>query len=102
VDAGVAMLRLPVRDDGALALPAMALQALGLRPGGVALAELDGERLTIFSVQESVRRIQAMARDLVAGDHGLADGLIAERREETAREEAGPSGSRQVGGREDG
>jgi hypothetical protein len=102
VDAGVAMLRLPVRDDGALALPAMALQALGLRPGGVALAELDGERLTIFSVHESVRRIQAMARDLVAGDHSLADGLIVERREETAREATGPKGSRQVGGREDG
>src|SRR6185437_2175833 len=103
VDAGVALLRLPVRDDGAMTLPAMALQALGLRPGGVALAELDGERLTIFSVQESVRRIQAMARDLVEGDHSLADGLIAERREEAARETPGPQTDPQRrGGREDG
>ena len=87
VDAGVAMLRLPVRDDGALALPALALQALGLKPGGVAIAELEGDRLTIFSVKESVRRIQAMVRQLIPGDHSLADGLIAERRREAARDD---------------
>ena len=103
MDAGVALLRLPLQADGAVTLPAMALQALGLRPGGVALAELDGERLTIFSVRESVRRIQAMARDLVDGDHSLADGLIAERREVVAREAPEPRGGpKPGGGREDG
>lgn len=87
VDAGVAMLRLAVRNDGEVVLPPLALQALGLKPGGVAIAELDGDRLTIFSVQESVRRIQAMARQLIAGDHSLADGLISERRQEAARDD---------------
>ena len=87
LDAGVAVLRLPVRDDGALVLPPMALQALGLRPGGIAIAELDGERLSVFSVQESVRRIQAMARELIPGDHSLADALIADRRDEVARDD---------------
>jgi hypothetical protein len=103
VDSGVAILRLAVREDGAVALPAMALQALGLRPGGVAVAELDGERLTIFSVQESIRRVQAMARELIPGDHSLADGLVAERRQEAARENAAPeTARRRGGGREDG
>jgi hypothetical protein len=103
VDVGVAILRLPVREDGALALPEMAMQALGLRAGGVAIAELEGDRLTIFSVRESVRRIQAMTRELIPGDHSLADGLIAERREEVARENAGPEASlRATGGQEDG
>jgi hypothetical protein len=103
VDVGVAILRLPVREDGAVALPAMAMQALGLRPGGVAIGELEGDRLTIFSVRESVRRIQAMTRELVPGDHSLADGLIAERREEAARESAGREGSgRTTGAPEDG
>ena len=88
IDAGVAILRLPVREDGVVALPAMAMQALGLRPGGVAIAELEGDRLTIFSVTESVRRIQAMTRELVPGDHSLADGLITQRREAVARENA--------------
>ena len=87
MDAGVALLRLSVCEDGALALPPMALDALGLKPGGVAIAELDGERLTVFSVRESVRRIQAMARELIPGDHSLSDALIADRREEVARED---------------
>ncbi len=87
IDAGVAVLRIPVKDDGALALPAMALQALGLRPGAVAIAELEADRLVIFSVAESVRRMQAMVRDLVPGDHSLADALIADRRAEAARDE---------------
>ena len=102
VDVGVAILRMPVRDDGALALPAMALQALGLRPGSVAIGELEGDRLTIFSVRESVRRIQAMTQDLIPGDHSLADGLIAERRAEVARESARREVSSRRGGQENG
>ncbi len=86
VDAGVAVLRIPVREDGALALPPMALQALGLKPGAVAIAELEADQLVIFSVAESVRRMQAMVRELVPGDHSLADGLLAERRAEAARD----------------
>jgi hypothetical protein len=89
IDAGVAVLRLPVRDDGALALPPMALAALGLRPGSVAIAELEGDRLTVFSVTESIRRVQAMVRDLIPGEHSLVDGLIAERRAEVVHEENG-------------
>ena len=87
VDAGVAVLRLPVREDGSLALPAMALQALGLKPGAVAIAELEADRMVIFSVAESVRRVQAMVRALVPGDHSLADALIADRQADAARDE---------------
>jgi hypothetical protein len=79
MDAGVAVLRLPVRDDGSVVLPSMALAALGLRPGGVAIAELEGDKLTVFSVSESIKRVQAMVRDLLPGGRSLVDEFIAER-----------------------
>jgi hypothetical protein len=82
VDAGIAILRLPLSDGGAVQLPPMALAALGLQPGGVAIAELHGDHLVLFSTQESIRRVQAMVRDLIPGRHSLADSLIADRRQE--------------------
>jgi antitoxin component of MazEF toxin-antitoxin module len=87
IDSSITLLRIPITDSGALQLPPAAMQALGLKPGGVVIAELDQDRLTLFSVRESVRRVQAMVRDLVPGDHSLADALIADRRREVSRED---------------
>jgi hypothetical protein len=82
VDASIAILRLPVTEDGLIQLPPMALRTLGVKPGGVVIAELDEDHLVLFSARESVRRIQAMVRDLIPGRRGLADSLIADRRRE--------------------
>ena len=82
VDASIAILRLPVTEDGLIQLPPMALRTLGVRPGGVVIAELDEDHLVLFSARESVRRVQAMVRDLIPGRRGLAESLIADRRRE--------------------
>jgi len=87
VEGTIALLRLPVTESGALQLPPETLVALGLRPSGLAIAELDGDRLVVFSVGESIRRVQALVRDLVPGDHSLVDGLIADRRAEASRDD---------------
>jgi hypothetical protein len=87
VDKDVPILRLPIGEDGSLQVPPSVLAALGLRRGGIAIAELQGDRLIVLSVGESIRRVQQMVRELIPGDHSLADELIAERRREAAAEE---------------
>jgi hypothetical protein len=87
LDSDAPILRLSIGQDGTVQLPPAAFKALGLRPGGVAIAELQGDRLTVFSVAESIRRVQQMVRELVPGDHSLADALIADRRREFEAEE---------------
>ncbi|HZC16192.1 MAG TPA: AbrB/MazE/SpoVT family DNA-binding domain-containing protein [Caulobacteraceae bacterium] len=87
VDTDAATVRLPVGQDGSLQLPQSVLAALGWKPGGVAIAELQGDRLTVLSVAESIRRVRQMIRELIPGDHSLVDSLIADRRREAAAEE---------------
>jgi len=82
VDSAIAILRLPVTEDGQIQLPPMALRTLGVKPGGVVIAELDEDHLVLFSARESVRRVQAMVRDLIPGRQDLAESLIADRRRE--------------------
>lgn len=86
LDSGSAVLRLLISESGTVQLPAVALQALGLKAGGVVIAELDENHLALLSVEESVRRVQDMVRALVPGNHSLADSLVADRRREVERE----------------
>jgi hypothetical protein len=88
-DANATILRLPISGDGSIRLPAAVLQALGLKLGGVAIAELEGDRCVFLSVDEAVRRVQAMARELAPTSAGRVDDFIAERRQDAAREERG-------------
>ncbi len=87
MDADTAMLRLAIGQDGKVQLPASVLDALGLKPGGIAIAELQADRLTVLSVAESIRRVQQMVRELIPNRTGLVDDLIADRRREAAAEE---------------
>ncbi len=87
MDEDSAILRLSIGQDGTVQLPAKVLEGLGLKPGGIAIAELQAERLTILSVGESIRRMQQMARDLIPNRVGLVDALITDRRREAAAEE---------------
>jgi len=86
MDADTSTYRLALGADGAVQLPASVVEILGLRPGGIAIAELQGDRLTILSTAESIRRVQQMVRELIPGNHSLADSLIADRRREAAAE----------------
>ena len=88
IDAGVVVLRVPVAGRRrARAAGDGRCKRWACGQATVVFAELEAGRLVIFSVAESVRRMQAMVRDLIPGDHSLADGLIAERRAEAARED---------------
>jgi bifunctional DNA-binding transcriptional regulator/antitoxin component of YhaV-PrlF toxin-antitoxin module len=87
MDAETSMLRLPIAQGGTVQLPASVLETLGLKPGGIVIAELRADRLTLLSVGESIRRVQQMVRDLIPGNHSLVDELIADRRREAAAEE---------------
>jgi antitoxin component of MazEF toxin-antitoxin module len=87
VDKDAPTLRLPIGEDGSVQIPPSVLAALGLRPGGIAIAELNGDRLIVLSLSESVRRVQQMARELIPNREGQVDALIADRRREAAAEE---------------
>jgi hypothetical protein len=50
--------------------------------------ELQGEELRLRSRQDAIKRVQVMVRKHIPDENrSLADELIAERREEAAREE---------------
>jgi hypothetical protein len=65
--------RLPLAPNGTIQLPEVVQRALGVKPGGVIIAELDHDRLVLLSVRESIRRVQQMVRELIPGDYSLAD-----------------------------
>ena len=88
-DASTAIFRLPINPDGSVRLPPAVLEALDVKPGGVAIAELENDRLVLLSAGEAVRRAQAMVRALSPTGANVVDDFIAERRREAQREERG-------------
>lgn len=78
--------RLPVREDGAVLLPREVLTALGSKPGGVLIADLDEEGLRVVGAMAALRQIQAIVRERVPADVSLADELISDRRQEVAED----------------
>jgi hypothetical protein len=87
MDSDTSIVRLAIGQDGTVQMPAAVLEALGLKPGGIAIGELRADRLTVLSVSESIRRVQQMVRELIPGNHSLVDELIEDRRREAAAEE---------------
>ena len=86
-DRATATFRLSLDTSGAVQLPPMVEQALGLRRGGVVIAELQADGLVLLSSGAAIRRAQDMVRHLISGDESWADSLIADRRREAAAEE---------------
>jgi bifunctional DNA-binding transcriptional regulator/antitoxin component of YhaV-PrlF toxin-antitoxin module len=69
-------------------IPAEFRNALGVKVGDDVVIELAGDELRLRSRQSAIKRVQAMVRKYIPDDgRSLADELIAERREEAAREE---------------
>lgn len=79
--------RLDVGKDGSVVLPPEVLQALGTPPGGVIIAELGEETLTLISSMMAIRQLQALVRQYVPPGVSMVDKLLAERRREVALEE---------------
>ena len=67
--------------DGAVRLPPEVLAALGLRPGGVVISLLEGDRLVVLSTEAAWRRVQALAAPYVRpSEKRASEELIEERR----------------------
>jgi AbrB family looped-hinge helix DNA binding protein len=75
-----------VGPGGRIVIPAKLREKLGVKPGDTVWLEEDGEQLRITTVRQAIRRMQDLVAQYAPGDRSLADELIAERREEAARE----------------
>ena len=79
--------RLDLGERGEVVLPPSVERALGLRRGGVVIAQFDGERLVLLSSAAAWKRAQDLVRSLrIPEGVSLADELIADRRREAALE----------------
>ena len=75
-------------ERGRLVLPAALRQRLDLKPGDRLIVTVDAEgSFRVVSAREQAERLHGLYRDLAPG-RSLVDELIAERREETRREDA--------------
>ena len=82
-----AVWRLRLEPDGAVRLPSAVQAALGVRPGGVLICELEGDCLRILGPRAAWERVRARLKLPAASERDLVAELIAERRAEAAREE---------------
>lgn len=74
---------LPLDAQGRLLIPKRLRRALGLQPGDVVVAWVEDGRLVLKPRRDLEQELWAMFEDVEAD---LAETLIAERREEAARE----------------
>jgi AbrB family looped-hinge helix DNA binding protein len=77
-----------IAPGGRVVIPAEYRKALGVGIGDHMVIELKGDELRLRSRQAAIKKVQAMLRKHIPDEsRSLADELIAERREEAAREE---------------
>jgi AbrB family looped-hinge helix DNA binding protein len=75
-----------IGPGGRIVIPAALRDKLGVKPGDTIWLEEDEGTVRISTVREAIRRAQELVARYAPGDRSLADELIAERREEAARE----------------
>ena len=81
--------RFTVDVEGRIKLPDDALAALDAAPGRLITARYEDGELKLMNIEASVRFVQSLAAPYIkAGEGNWSDQLIAERREEAAREAA--------------
>jgi AbrB family looped-hinge helix DNA binding protein len=78
-----------VSENGRIVIPAAYRKAMGLKGGAVVTIRMDEDGLHIQSRAQAIKRAQAMVRKYVPEGVSLVDELIAERRREAKREQAG-------------
>lgn len=80
--------RVRIGPGGRVVIPARFRKALGVDIGDDMVMELKDDELRLRSRRAAIKRVQAMVRKYIPDEkRSLADELIAERREEAAREE---------------
>lgn len=78
-----------IHDRGRVVLPAALRRSLGLRPGDELIAEVEADRSLRLTPRQVLAQRDRGAFAHLAGKTSLVDELIAERRKEAAREDAG-------------
>jgi AbrB family looped-hinge helix DNA binding protein len=70
---------LTLASNGRLVIPAAMRAAMGCQDGGRLVARLVDGTLVLEPIEVAIRRAQAMVRQYIPRDAGLADELVAER-----------------------
>ena len=78
--------RVSISANGRMVLPAGLRQQLHVEGGGLLVIGEDEGRLVLESVDDAVRRAQALVRRYAPSAQGVADELLAERRIDGTRE----------------
>lgn len=76
-----------VDAQGRIVIPADIRHALGIDTGEPLTLIVEGGKLRIFTLEQTIRRVQDEVAKYVPPGVSLVDELIAERRAEAAREE---------------
>jgi bifunctional DNA-binding transcriptional regulator/antitoxin component of YhaV-PrlF toxin-antitoxin module len=79
-------MRLKIDESGRILIPMSVRDAMDIGKDGTVLAWLEDGELRLVSPRVAMRQAQELARNLICGSDSLADGLIAQRREEVRRE----------------
>ena len=77
-----------IGPNGRIVIPAACRKALGVGPGDEVLMRLEDGELRLYTQAHAIRRIQALAKKYVPAGVSIVDELLADRRQEVAREEA--------------
>jgi AbrB family looped-hinge helix DNA binding protein len=84
---------------GRVVIPAEARKAMHLEKGRPLIVVVEGGEIRLRTIQESIRRAQALARKYVKPGRSLSKELIRERRAEARRESSSaPSAARRSSG----
>ncbi len=75
-----------IAEGGRIVIPADYRKALNLRTGDEVTIRLQDGEIRIRSIDEGIRRAQALVRERIPANDSIVDELIAERRAEAARE----------------
>ncbi len=78
--------RVQIAPNGRMVLPTGLRQQLHVEGGGLLIIREDEGRLVLESVDDAIRRAQALVRRYAPDAQGVADELLAERRADAARE----------------
>ena len=78
--------RLTLDSAGRIVIPVEFRRAMRIVEGDELMARVVDGELRLITPDMAVRRAQKLVRELIPGDAGLADSLIADRRREAAKE----------------
>ncbi len=74
--------RVRMSDGGRIVIPFQVREAMGVKPGDELILRYDGSSLRVYSLDEAVRRAQALVRRHVGAGRSLSEELIRDRRRE--------------------